>query len=374
MIDQSPNASAGAIAHQDDEIGLSTLLAALRPRWRTLLGATLLAGVLGAVYSCLITPQFTSTTTFLPPQQQQSGTAAALSALSPLAGLAGAAVKSPGDEYISLMQSVTVSDRMIDHFKLMAVYETKYRRDARRALASHVQMALGKKDGLISVSVDDADPRRAADMANQYIEELRRMTSVLAISEAQQRRAFFEKQMQDTKARLVTAQTALQQSGFTAGAIKAEPQAAAEQYARLRAEATAAEVRLQTLRESLVDTAPEVRQQVAQLAALRAHLDQLEATAQSDASGPDYISKYREFKYQETLFDLMAKQYALARVDESREGALIQVVDPALPAELKSKPKRSLIALSAALMGLIAASAWVLVGSYRKLVQSSPAA
>ena len=374
MINQSPNASAGAIAHQDDEIGLPTLLAALRPRWRTLVGATLLAGVLGAVYSCLITPQFTSTTTFLPPQQQQSGTAAALSALSPLAGLAGAAVKSPGDEYISLMQSVTVSDRMIEHFNLMAVYETKYHRDARRALASHVQIALGKKDGLISVSVDDADPRRAADMANQYIEELRRMTSVLAISEAQQRRVFFEKQMQDTKARLVAAQTALQQSGFTAGAIKAEPQAAAEQYARVRAEATAAEVRLQTLRESLVDTAPEVRQQAAQLAALRTQLDQLAATAQPDASGPDYISKYREFKYQETLFDLMAKQYALARVDESREGALVQVVDPALPAELKSKPKRSLIALSAALMGLIAASAWVLVGRYRKLVQASPAA
>jgi len=284
-----------------------------------------------------------------------------------LAGLAGGGVKNTADQYISLMQSVTVSDRIIDRFGLMAAYETKYHETTRKALANHVQFALGKKDNLIHVSVTSTDPLLAAKMANQYVEELSHMTSVLAVTEAQQRRVFFEKQMQDIKARLIAAQSALQQSGFTAGAIKAEPQAAAEQYARVRAEATTAEVRLQTLRESLADTAPEVRQQAAQLAALHAQLDKLAATTQPDAAGPDYVSKYREFKYQETLFDLMSKQYELARVDESREGALIQVVDPAQPAEFKSSPKRLFIGIETALAAAFVVAAWLIIRDRRRI-------
>jgi len=351
----------------DEELDLQELLAPALRRWGLLLGATVVAGALGAAGSFLITPQFTSSTTFLPPQQQQSSAAAALASLGGLASLGiGGGVKSPADQYVSLMQSVTVSDRMIDRFHLMNVYKSKYRVDARKALGIHSQIELGKKDGLITVSVDDSDPRRAADIANQYVEELRRMTSVLAVTEAQQRRAFFEKQMQDAKTKLVAAQSVLQQSGFTSGAIKAEPRAAAEQYAQLRAQATAADVKLQTLRNSLVDTAPEVQQQSALLAALRSKLDQFEASTQSDTSVPDYVSKYREFKYQETLFDLMSKQYELARVDESREGALIQVVDPAQPAELKSKPKRSFIAIGAALAGVFLMAAWLILSDRRR--------
>ncbi len=345
----------------EDGLDLGELLVPLRRQWRLWLGATVIAGAAGAAGSFLITPEFTSTTTFLPPQQQQSSAASALASLGGLAGIGIGSVKSPGDEYVSLMQSVTVSDRMIDRFQLMAVYKAKYRVNARKALGAQTQITLGKKDGIISVAVDDVDPKRAADMANQYVEELRRMTTILAVSEAQQRRVFFEKQMQDTKTKLVAAQSALQQSGFTAGAIKTEPQAAAEQYAQLRAQATAADVKLQTLRNSLAESAPEVRQQSALLVALRSKLDQIEASTSPDPSAPDYVSKYREFKYQETLFDLMAKQYELARVDESREGALVQVVDPAQPAELKSKPKRSLMALGAALLGVLLAGIWLIV-------------
>ena len=191
------------------------------------------------------------------------------------------------------------------------------------------------------------------------------MTSLLAVSEAQQRRVFFEKQAQDAKAHLTAAQTALQQSGFADSALKTEPRAAADQYARLRAQETAAEVRLQTLRTSLADTAPQVQQQLGQLTALQEQLDKLSAATKSDANAPDYISKYREFKYQETLFELMAKQYELARVDESREGGLIQVVDRALPAERKSKPKRSFFAAGGALFGLLVCAAWIRVRSQR---------
>lgn len=342
---------------EDDGLDLQALVQPLVQHWKQLMAVALVAGGIGYAGSYLVKPTFTSTTTFLPPQQQQSTAASALASLGALAGLAGgSAVKSPAEQYIALMQSVTVADRMIDRFKLLELYDAKYRKDARRKLAASSQITVGKKDGLISVAVDDHDPQRAADMANQYVEELRYMTGHLAVSEAQQRRMFFEKQMQDTKSRLVAAQLALQDSGFSLGALKTEPKAAADDYARLRAELSAAEVKFQALRNSLADGAPEVRQQNAVVAALRAKLSELERNEAPENKGADYVTKYREFKYQETLFDLMAKQYEMARVDESREGALIQVVDVAKPAEQKSKPSRRLFAMGAALIALIIAA------------------
>lgn len=359
---------------EEDVIDFAAFLAPLRGRALLLLGVTVLTGALGAAGSFLITPTFTSTTTFLPPRQQQSVAASALSSLGALAGLGGASVKSPADEYVGLMQSVTVSDRIIDRFKLAQVYQQKYRSRTRKRLSENVQIVVGKKDGMIAVNVDDVDPARAAAIANQYVEELRYMTSVLAVSEAQQRRMFFEKQMNEVKGRLTSAQAALQDSGFNAGAMKTEPRTAADEYARLRAEMTASDVRLQTLRQSLTESAPEVQQQAATLQALRAKVNQLEKSSLADTSAPDYVSKYREFKYQETLFDLMAKQYELARADESREGALIQVVDPAQPAELKSSPKRAFIAVGTAFLGLVLCAGWLMTRGrkQRALEQAAP--
>jgi uncharacterized protein involved in exopolysaccharide biosynthesis len=345
-----------------DEISIGELFLPLRNHARLWVCSTVAAGLVGAAGSFLISPRFTSTTTFLPPQQQQSATASALASLGGLAGLGSlGAVKSPADQYIALMQSVTVGDRMIDRFNLMDVYGMKFRVKTRKELAERTQITIGKKDNLITVAVEDTDPKRAAEMANEYVDELRRMTLTLAVSEAQQRRVFFEKQMQDTKSKLADAQVALLGSGINANDLKTEPKAAAEQYALLRAQATAADVRLQTMRGSLADTAPEVRSQTTLAQTLRAKLQQLEVANSPTASAPDYVSKYREFKYQETLFDLMAKQYELARIDESREGALIQVVDAAQPAELKSKPKRAFIAITCALAAAILVGAWLLI-------------
>ena len=167
--------------------------------------------------------------------------------------------------------------------------------------------------------------------------------------------------MQNRK-KLTEAQIDLQASGFTAGALRAEPKAAAEGYARIKAEVTGAEVRLQTLRRSLTDTAPEVQQQLTTLSALRGQLSQLEAT-DSSATSPGYITKYREFKYQESLFEVFSRQFEMARLDESREGALIQIVDVAQPPERRSKPKRMLISLAAAVGSAFALVVFVFMRS-----------
>jgi uncharacterized protein involved in exopolysaccharide biosynthesis len=287
-----------------------------------------------------------------------------LASLGPLASLAGGAVgnKSPGEQYVALMQSVTVSDRLIEQFKLMEVYDQKFRVDARHELGKNVRIALGKKDGLISVEVDDHSPQRAADIANRYVDELRRVTGSLAVTEAQQRRVFFEQQLKQGRDKLIQAQQALQASGFNLNALKAEPKAAAEGYAKMKAEVTGAEIRLQALRGTMTDTSPEVRQQQTALNAMREQLAKVEAATQV-SGGPDYVSRYRDFKYQEALFEVYARQFELARVDESREGALIQVVDPATPPEKKSKPKR---AYTAVIAGLVTAALLLVFVLFRR--------
>jgi len=351
---QERTAAAEAFDDEDEGIDLLDLALPLLQQWKLLLFVPLLAGAVALGITYLIKPTFTSRTVFLPPQQQQSAAASAIASLGALSGLVGAAagVKSPADQYVALLQSTTVADRLIDEFKLMQVYDRDYRFEARKDLAENARVSLGKKDGLITVEVDDVDPQRAADIANRHVDELRRLTSQLALTESQQRRVFFEAQLKKTRDDLTQAQQQLQASGFNPGALKAEPKAAAEGYARLKAEVTAAEVRLQTLRRNLSEATPEVQQAQTMLGALRAQLGKTEATTDL-TGGPDYISKFREFKYQETLFELFSRQYELARLDESREGALIQVVDVAKPAERKSKPKRAMIAVATTLAALL---------------------
>jgi len=360
----SPQA-VSADAPDDDGVDLIEVLALLASRWRMLVSVSLLAGTAALGVSYLIKPTFTARTSFIPPQQQQSSAASALASLGALAGLAGGAgIKTPADQYLALMQSVNIEDRIVDRFKLMELYEAKYRFEARQQLERNVRINLGKKDGLITVEADATDPTLAADIANQYVAELRRLSAELALTEAQQRRVFFEAELKRTRGKLAEAQQALQSGGFNAGALKAEPKAAADNYARLKAELTAAEVRLQTLRRTLTDTAPEIQQQSTLVGALRAQLAKLE-DREVDSNSADYIGRYREYKYQEALFELFSKQYEIARLDESREGAMIQVIDIATPPEHKSKPKRAFIALATTMatglllmMGILARHFW----------------
>lgn len=332
---------------------------------RLIVGGGLLVGVLALGGSYLVKPTFTSATVLLPPQQQQSLTSSALSSLGALAGLAGgamgASVRSPVDQYVAMLRSTTLADRMIDRFKLLEVYDEDLRFDARTVFWERTRVAAGRRDGLITIEVDDKDPKRAAEMATAMVEEFRRMTSELAITEAQQRRVFFEKQLQATREKLATAQQALQASGLTAGSFKAEPKAAAEAYAKLKAEATAAQVKLQALMTNFTSSAPEVQQQQSLVAALNAEVRKQESNASQQDGDSGYIGKYRDYKYQEVLFELFSRQYEMARVDEGREGGLTQVVDAAQVPEKKSKPKRAVIAVAATVVTSLLLLIWVML-------------
>ncbi|NJN00557.1 MAG: lipopolysaccharide biosynthesis protein [Aquincola sp.] len=361
------NRNADPADDEGDAVSLLEIARLLAHRWQLLVVGSLGAGLVALGVTFLLPKVYTSRTLFVPPQQQQSAAASVIAQLGALSGLAGAAtgIKSPADQYVSLLRSTTIADRLIDDFDLVRVYDVDFRIEARKELASNVRIELGKKDGLIAVEVDDEDPERAAKIANRHVDELRRLTSGLALTEAQQRRAFFETQLAQTRDRLTQAQAALQESGFSSAALRTDARAAAEGYARLRAEVTAAEVRLQTLRRNLSDTAAEVQLAMSTLSALRGQLSKLE-TATEAVGGPDYVGKFREFKYQETLFELFARQFELAKLDESREGVLTQVIDFATPPEKHSRPRRALVAVMTSLATLLLLSVAVIARQGRR--------
>jgi uncharacterized protein involved in exopolysaccharide biosynthesis len=333
-------------------------------RWRLLFGGSLAVGCVALALSFLIAPTFTATARLLPPSQQ-GGLAGLLSQqLGAIASIAGSAVgvKNPTDQYIALLRSDNVADRIIDQFGLREVYDVEYLVDARKALASGTLMTAGK-DGLIVISVDDRDPGRAAAIANAFAAELQRLTRQMTLGEASQRRAFFEKQLATARDGLVRAESALSASGIGAGTVKAEPRVAVEATARLAAAITVAEVRLATLGGYLAEGHPDLvvaRRELDALRAQRARLQRSDPAAVS-GDGADYIARFRDFKYNETLFELMARQYELARIEEAREGSSFVVIDEAQPPERKSRPKKALLAMLATAAAFTVIALWLVV-------------
>jgi tyrosine-protein kinase Etk/Wzc len=352
-MSMSDNATSNAQAsmvdvQDDDEISLLDLLQVIVDNLRLLVLGPLVCGLAALGISLAVIPTFTAKTQFLPPQQQQSAAASMLASLGALGGLAGAAtgIKSPADQYVAFMKSVSVQDALIERFKLIDRYEAKLKLDARLALSSNIRIASGK-DGLISVEVDDKDPKFAADLANAHVEELRNLLGRLAVTEAQQRRMFFEKQLQITKENLYKADVALKSSGINSSVLKSSPSSAVEAVARLKAGISVQEVKLGSMRNYLTENSPEFKQAMSELTSLKTQLAKAEKEEPASKDASDYVARYREFKYQETMFELFSKQFELAKVDESREGAVIQVLDIAEAPERKAKPKKAMIAIIA---------------------------
>ena len=360
----------------DDEISLLDLLQTIVDNLRLLVLGPLAVGFLALGYSFTIPPTYTAKTLFLPPQQQQSAAASMLASLGSLGGLAGAvgAIKNPADQFLVYMKSVTIQDALIERFKLLERYEAKTKTDARLALTGSVRAASGK-DGLISVEVDDKDPKFAAELANAHVEELGKLLGKLATTEAQQRRLFFEKQLMQAKEKLIQSEIELKSTGVSGSVLKSNPASAVAAVAGLQAGVTAQEVKLGAMRGYLAETAPEFKQALNELANLKAQLAKQEkdtpANSNIIAQG-DYVSKYREFKYNETLFELFAKQFEIAKVDESREGAVIQVLDAAQPPERKSKPKKAQIAITSTLAAGFALMLFVFIRQAMRNLKQAP--
>lgn len=349
----------------DDEINLMDLVLVLAKHNRFIIKLTASVAVLAVIYALLQPNIYTAKTVILPPQQGASTASMLLGQLGGLAGLAGGAagIKSPNDLHIGMLKSRTVADKMIARFKLQQKYEAKTLEATRKALAGATVIASGK-DGFITIEYSDKDPKFAASVANAYVEELDKLNNTLAVTEASRKRLFFETQLKMTRDNLAAAEVGFKQTQERTGLIQPEAQGQAIIMAasNLRAQVTAAEVKLQSMGSFATPQNPDYQKLQQNLTSLRAQLvkaerngvqgrgDIMVPTGKLPETGLEYIRKMRDLKYQETLFELLSKQFEIAKIDEAKEAALIQVVDKALVPEQKSKPKRSLIVILATLM------------------------
>nr|WP_294887931.1 Wzz/FepE/Etk N-terminal domain-containing protein [uncultured Limnobacter sp.] len=342
----------------DDEISLVELATTLGEEKKLVFGLPFVVGVAAIVVSLFLTPIFTAKTTLLPPQNSGGGgAAAALASLGGLAGLAGISTGgTTADTVIAMLQSRSAKDQIIDQFNLVEYYEAELREDVYRTLDNVVRVNSDKKSGLITVEVDDKDPELAAKMANAYYEVLKSLMTRVAVTEAQQRRQFFEDQFAKAKEELSNAEVKLKETQERTGLVELKSQAEAtiEAVARLRAEIAQREVQLSAMRTFATPENSDYRRVVAELNGLRAELKKLDkggtggelglvSAGNLPEQGLEYVRALREVKYQEAVFEIMAKQFELAKVDEAKDGGNVQQLDVATVPERKSKPKRALI-------------------------------
>ncbi len=357
-----------------DILAIDLLLSVVKRKW-VIAKVTLAVTVLTLIIVLIVPRRYVAKTSILPPEQNQGLTAAMMGQLSSMAALAGKdlGLKNPSDAYVLVLKSNNIGEQLIRRFDLMHVYKKKNMVDTLKALADHTDIS-DDKSGVITVKFEDKNAQRAAAVANGYVEELRQVMRQLSVSEASQRRAFFEQQVQDAKHQLAGSEENLEGVEEKTGLIQLDSQARAiiQQIANVRQQIAAREVKLQGMRSFGTSDNPYVQRTERELAALRSELSNLERqsnsgggdtqvpTAGMPSASLDYLRKMRDLKYNEMVFEVLSKQYELAKLDEAKEATMIQVFDPATVPDKPTKPPRMLIVLGAFLGAIVLSSIWAI--------------
>jgi tyrosine-protein kinase Etk/Wzc len=376
-----------------NDVSLLDLLIVLGERKMFLIKTTAAVAALAVLFVLLFPNRYTATASILPPQQNSSLGGALLSQLGGLGslgllsgslGLSG--LKNPNDLAIALLRSRSVEEAMIRRFELMKLYKQSRMSDTRKAFEQRSDIENNLKDGLLRISITDRDPQHAAEMTNAYVEEYKKFSANLAVTEASQRRLFFEQQLEQAKDKLGVAEEAMKTTEQKTGMIQLDSQARAliEAVAMLRAQIAAKEVQIKGMNLFAAQENPDLLIAKEQLLELQRQLKELggsQSGVDSDLivprgklpeAGLDYIRKLRDVKYNELMFELLAKQFEVAKLDEAREGAVIQVIDSAVPPDRKSFPKLSIIGPAATLSWLVLAILWVFFRQGMARVQDLP--
>lgn len=368
----------------EDEIGFLTLLAILVRHKRMVFFLPLICATTAAFVSLALPNTYIGTARILPPQQTSAPLAAAL--LGDLGGLTtgnavGSALglRNPSDLYVSMLQSRTIADSLIKRFELQELYDEDSLVETREELARSSSIR-GEKTGIIVIEVEDRDPSRAAEIANAYVEELDLLTQKVAVTTAGRQRVFLEGQLRQAKEQLSDAEVALRTTQQKTGLINLTDQGRAtiESVAYLQAQIQAKQVQLGAMRTSMTESNPDYIRTQRELSGLQAELDKVEKIGSAESGavipsagtlperGLEYVRKFRDVQYFQTLFDLIAKQYEIAKSQEAAETSLIQVLDQALAPDKKAKPHRALIVFVTATVALILAAMLALVMDARE--------
>jgi uncharacterized protein involved in exopolysaccharide biosynthesis len=364
-----------------EEISFTSLWSVWLWRKKMIAGITLVVAVIATAVAFLIPPKYGAEAVILTPQQAQPslsamaqlagiGTGASLSGLSLLSGLG---LRNSADLYVGILESRTIADSIIKKFDLKSVYGAKDFYATRKRLARNTTIKSGR-DTLIHIRVEDRDPTRSAELANAYVEELSRQNSTVALTEASQRRLFFEGQLAKEKNALADAEIAMRNTQQFTGLVAPGGQAEAliRSVSQLHAEILSRQAQLEGMKTYVADENPRFVTVKRELGALQGELTRLEQgnhvagtpevpVGQLPQAGLEYLRKYRDVKYHEALYEILAKQYEAARLDEAKSAPLVQVIDKAVVPERKSWPPRTILVVTATCFAAFLASFWVLL-------------
>ena len=386
--DLASGGSGRAAEESEDEVDVLGLALTILRNKGTVLRIAIVATVLVLIVVLLIPSTYTAEATFLPPNSLSSSSSALLEQLGSLGAMGGAlgSLKDPSQIYIGILGSRTVADNLIRQFGLQKVYREKKLSRAEKELASRSKFASGK-DSIVTVSVEDHDPKRAADLANAYLTELHTQNDRLALTEAAQKRLFFEQQLVAEKDQLANAEVDLARTQEQTGLIQPGGQAELQisTIAQTQAEIAFRQVQLASLSQGATEQNPDVIRLRSEIAGLRTQLSKLENSSDKSRVGnvqepiskvPEltlvYVRKEREVKYHEALYDLLLRQYEVAKLDESRSAPMMQVVDNAVVPDTKSGPHRTLLILLGAFFGLILGIVWVVARERTRMLAQDP--
>jgi capsule polysaccharide export protein KpsE/RkpR len=361
----------------------------LRLLWehRRLLARAAFWGLLASSLLAFLVPvRFESTARLMPPDSiQTGGLAMAAAALSGSAGgLGGIAsdmlgLKSTSDIFVGILSSRTVQDKLIQQFDLNKLYGDRRMEDARKDLAERTGISVDRKSQIITLTIIDHDPRRAAAMGEAYVAELNRLVAELSTSSARRERIFLEERLRTVNQDLEVAEKEFSQfsSKNTAIDIKEQGKAMVEAAATLQGQFIAAEAELEGLKQIYTDQNVRVRSVRARIAELRRQLEKLGGKGEKgDPSGQQadylypsirklpllgvtYADLYRRTRVQEAVFETLTKEYEMAKVQEAKEIPTVKILDtPNIPGK-KSFPPRLLIMLLGTAFATALATIWV---------------
>ena len=376
--------------NNEPDINLIDLLIALGQEKWTLIVVSFLAALTGVVVSLITPATYVSRTSIMPSQQSGGGGGGlgALAGLSSLAGLSGVAnnIKSSDEMFIALMSSYSVQLALIEQFKLKERYGARNIEEARLALSNNVTILADKKSGMLLIVAQDKEPEFAAQLANAQVKELYVILSRLAVTESQQRRAYYEQQILKIQAKIpqleLEFKVAQKSSGIEVASLLAES-------GTLPGQIAAKELQLQVLSRFVTQQNPELKKLAVEISALRSQMARYELNKSEinsnepknngkavDVASGNFIQKatqaYNTLKIQESLLDGFVKQLELAKVDEAKEGPAIQVVDEARPPEMRSKPERKKLVLAYTVTGFIIGFVLAALRAFMRQVNSTP--
>ena len=344
---------------------------------RMIIASVMLAMVISVVVSLLLPRTYRATARILPPQSGPAGLASLIAQDEGLLGTMASSLtggKTPAELYVGILKSRSVADRLAKRFELKKLYRAKYREDVYRKLSKNTEVKIDRRSRIISISVLDRDPARAAAMANAYVEALDKINRRLNISEGQKKSRFLEQRLEKVKADLQRAEDLLRdfQEKYKLVSLEQQAEAVIKAAAELRAQIIASRTRLEVLRQFGTERQNEAVRLKAEIEELERQLARIEGSEKSPASnqvrknqgalvplgrlpqlGLELARLTREAKIQEKLYGLITSQYELAKIEAARDVNVIQVLDRAVPPEKKAGPNRRAIVLVSCFTGLL---------------------